>query len=109
MLKLHKKTGDEAFYAEAFDCEVGGKASAGCHVHFLHDNGCLEINDELGEALGPEWTLKAFDLMKVRLLPVRHIILRRCASVERSQDESTLVWEKYALFAGCVRVLLYNY
>lgn len=72
-VKLRKEAGDEAFYAEAYDSEVGCKASAGCHVHFHNDDGCLEINGELSETLGPERTLKAFDLMKVRLLPVRHI------------------------------------
>ena len=53
-LKLPKETGDEAFYVEAFDCEVDGWASE-LHANFLNDDESVrKKKDELCEARTPE-------------------------------------------------------
>lgn len=48
-----RETGDEAFWAEAHDCEVDGKACVELHVDFLKDGGCVETSDKLREELEP--------------------------------------------------------
>lgn len=104
-----KDTGNEAFYAEVFDWEVGGKASVESHVDIMNNWGCVQkLNGDLCEALGAERTLAAFALMKLRLLRARHIILRRCASMVTSQDDNALVWKKRLFVACCVIFPLYN-
>lgn len=49
-----RETGDQAFCAEAYDCEVDGKACVELHVDFLKDVGCVEAFDKLREELGPD-------------------------------------------------------
>ncbi|CAN0187432.1 unnamed protein product [Laminaria digitata] len=49
-----KETGDEAFCAEVYGCEIDGKPCIELHVDFLKDDGCVEMFDTLREALGPE-------------------------------------------------------
>ena len=49
-----KETGDDAFCAEAYDCEIDGKPCIELHVDFLKDDGCVEKFDALREGLGAE-------------------------------------------------------
>ncbi|CAM9852217.1 unnamed protein product [Sphacelaria rigidula] len=47
-----KKSGDEDFYAEVYDCEIDGKACIEFHVDLLNDGGVIETFDALRSALG---------------------------------------------------------
>ena len=49
-----KETGEEAFYAEVYDREIGGKACIEFHVDLLPDGGSMDRFDELRAELGPE-------------------------------------------------------
>lgn len=94
-----KETGDGAFYAEVYDCEVGGKACIEFHVDLLKDDGCVETFDRLREALGPEGGHYSVRCCKAAAAPCEeHHPPDKCKCGKKiyhiGQDES--VYKEYA-------------